>query len=216
MGISPCTYPGCADLHGDPVLTSLGMCEPCQRRFTRLLGWLVMDWVHLSTNLPTPARRPQERIARGRQVFGHPAEWASDTSALIAGVLNEHHDALAEHLGDTRPPLPATAENVRVRAAWDYLECRIDRLAASSFGGDAAVDIRDLHGQIRSRLGLTRPRQLLPTPCPVCELRTLFRAVDVGRDVIDCGNCGHAIQEQHYPFYTRVVLDTLLASDHAA
>jgi hypothetical protein len=44
----------------------------------------------------------------------------------------------------------------------------------------------------------------------------LFRAVDVGRDVIDCGHCGHTIREEHYPFYTRVVLDTLLASDHAA
>ncbi|KIA63013.1 hypothetical protein [Nocardia vulneris] len=224
MGISPCTYPGCADQHGDPVLTSLGMCEPCQRRFTRLLGWLVMDWVNLTTNLPLPAARGRQERRTADKVFGHPAEWASDMAAQIATSLNWTHDALADHLGDTPPPHLGVAERARVRAAWTYLECRIDRLAASGFGGDTAVEMRDLHGLVRSRLGLTRPRQLLPTPCPSCELRTLFRALDVQRrseghesyDSIDCGSCGHTIREEHYPFYTRVVLDTLLASDTAA
>lgn len=216
MGISPCTFPNCRDMNGDPQLTSLGMCEPCQRRFARLIGWLVMDWVHLATELPTPARRGRQERETAQKVFGHPAEWASDTAAEIAGILNEHHEGLADELGDSPPPHPGTSEAVRVRAAWDYLECRVDRLAASSFGGDAAVDIKDLHGQVRSRMGLTKPRQLLPTPCPSCELRTLFRSVDVGADSIDCGNCGHTIREEHYPFYTRVVLDTLLAEERAA
>ncbi|BAD56356.1 hypothetical protein IU414_06490 [Nocardia farcinica] len=216
MSISPCTFPGCRDSAGDPALTSLGMCDPCQSQFSRLLGWLTMDWVNLTTTLPTPARRAQERVSRGRQVFGHPAEWASDTAAQIAAVLNETHDALADHLTETPPPHPGVGERYRVRAAWTYLECRIDRLAAAPFGGDVAVEMRDLHGQIRSRLGLTRPRQLLPTPCPSCELRTLFRSVDVGADSIDCGSCGHIIREEHYPFYTRMVLDTLLSSERAA
>lgn len=213
MGISPCKYPKCADIHGDPQLTSLGMCEPCQRRFARLLGWLVMDWVNIATTLPTPARRAQERRVT-QVVYGHPAEWASDTAAEIGAILNESHDSLAEHLGETPPPHPGITEHLRVRAAWDYLECRIPQLAASDFAGDVAVDMRDLHGKVRSQLGLTRPRQLLPTPCPACELRTLYRSIDIRFDSIDCGHCGHVIREEHYPFYTRMVLDTIL--DHAA
>lgn len=216
MGISPCKYPKCADTHGDPQLTSLGMCEPCQRRYARLLGWLTMDWVNLYSNLPTPLRRQQVRVARAQQVFGHPAEWASDTAAEIATTLNATHDSLADHLGDTPPPHQGITERLRVRAAWTYLECRIDRLAATEFGRDMAIEMQDLHGLIRSRLGLTKPRQLLPTPCPSCELRTLFRSIDRYNDSIECGSCGHVIREEHYPFYTRMVLDTILSSDRAA
>ncbi|WP_405137556.1 hypothetical protein [Nocardia sp. NBC_01388] len=210
--IGPCTFPNCADHHGAPYLTSLGMCEPCQARFARTLGWLVMDWVGIHTALPMPARRGRQERRTAQKVFGHPAEWASDTAAEIGAVLNETHDSLAEYLGETPPPHPGITERLRVRAAWNYLECRIDKLALTDFGGDAATEMRDLHNQVRSRLGLTRPRQLLPTPCPVCELRTLFRSIDIGRDYIECGGCGHVIGEEHYPFYTRMVLDTILDS----
>ena len=216
MGISPCKYPGCRDSNGEPYLTSLGMCEPCQRRFARLLGWLVMDWVNITTEMPTPARRAREILADPTRVYGHPAEWASDTAAEIATVLNGTHDTLADLLGDTPPPHPGIAERLRVRSAWCYLECRIPQLAAADFGGDMAEEMKDLHGKIRSSLGLTRPRKLLPTPCPSCELRTLFRTLDAHCDSIDCGNCGHVIREEHYPFYTRVVLDTLLEQGVAA
>ena len=64
--------------------------------------------------------------------------------------------------------------------------------------------------KIRTRLGLTRQKQTLPTPCPACELRTLSRTIDFRSDFIDCENCGHIIREEHYPFYTRMVLDTIL------
>lgn len=208
--ISPCTYPKCSGSNGDPQLTSLGMCELCQRRFARLLGWLVMDWVNISATLPIPAARGRQERHSTTKVFGHPAEWASDTAAEIAAVLNATHEALADHLGQTPPPHPGTVERVRVRAAWDYLECRIPQLAEYAGGEDAAIEMRDLHGKVRSRLGLTRPRQLLPTPCPACELRTLLRSVDAYNDSIECGSCGHVIREEHYPFYTRMVLDTIL------
>lgn len=216
MSISPCTYPKCSDLNGDPRLTSLGMCEGCQRRFARLLGWLVMDWVNLSTLLPTPSAGKRTERRSTQRVYGHPAEWASDAAAEIAAVLNATHDALAEHL-EQRPAPTSPAELSRVRAAWDFLECRIPELASYSGGQDAAIEIHDLHGQIRSRLGLTRPRQILPTPCPACELRgVLFRSIDRYNDSIECGACGHTIREEHYPFYTRLVLDTILSEGAAA
>lgn len=216
MGIRPCTYPNCGGKDRDPELTNLGMCEPCQHRFARLLGWLVMDWVHLSTQLPTPSHGRKEERRTVNRVYGHPAEWASDTVADIAAVLNATHDGLAESLSQ-KPAPGMPSELSRVRNAWNYLECRIPELALYAGGEDAALEMRDLHGQIRSRLGLTRPRQILPTPCPSCELRgVLFRSIDRHTDSIDCGACGHVIREEHYPFYTRVVLDTLLSEGVAA
>ncbi|MBF6133494.1 hypothetical protein IU501_10835 [Nocardia otitidiscaviarum] len=210
MTISPCKYPRCADHNGDPELTGDGMCDRCQRRFARLLARLTVDWVNLHAHLPTPpARRQAVRIAPER-VYGHPAEWASDTAARIAVVLNETHDALADHLGETPPPHPGVTEHRRVRAAWYYLECRVPELALYPGGGDIAAEWLELHNQIRARLGLTQPRQLLPTPCPACELRTLERTVSPYNDSIECGACGHLIREEHYPFYARVVLDTIL------
>jgi hypothetical protein len=214
--IRPCTFPKCADRAGDAELTSEGMCPRCQKRFARLLGWLVMDWVHLSQELPTPARRGSGERTSAQKVFGHPAEWASDTAAEIAAVLNTTHDALADHLGSSPAPHPGVAERARVRAAWTFLECRIPQLALYGGGGDAAVEFRDLHHKVRSRLGLTRPRQLLPTPCPSCELRTLFRSIDAYNDSIECGNCGHTIREAHYPFYTRLVVESILSDSDAA
>ncbi|MFJ4653884.1 hypothetical protein ACIP5Y_21685 [Nocardia sp. NPDC088792] len=213
--IRPCTYPNCGGRDSDPALTGLGMCEHCQAQFARLLGRLVVDWVNLATNLPTPAQRARERRS-SQQVYGHPAEWASDTAAEIATVLNETHDALADYLIQSPAPHPGTGELVRVRAAWNFLECRIPDLAMYPGGEDAAIEMIDLHGKIRSRLGLNRARQILPTPCPSCELRTLFRSVDAHTDSIECGACGHVIREDHYPFYTRLVLDTILSSEPAA
>jgi Zn ribbon nucleic-acid-binding protein len=187
------------------------MCHRCQKRFARLLGWVVMDWVQLYTNLPTPAHRGQQERRTTQKVFGHPAEWASDTLADIAAVLNATHDGLAEHLGQSPAPT-SMSEAVRIRRAWEFLECRIPQLALYSGGQDAAIEIHDLHGSIRSRLGLTRPRQILPTPCPACELRgVLFRSIDVQHDSIECGGCGHVIREEHYPFYTRMVLEEAAA-----
>jgi Zn ribbon nucleic-acid-binding protein len=210
MTARPCVYPKCGAPNGDPELTSDGVCQSCQRRFTRLLGWLVMDWVNIHATLPTPARRNQQERRNVQQSFGHPAEWASDTAADIAAVLNEAHDGLADHLRESPAPNPAVAEQYRVRAAWNYLECRIPELSRTDFAYDIAAEMLDLHGRIRSRLGLTRPRQILPTPCPACELRTLYRTIDIRRDYIECGSCGHVIREEHYPFYTRMVLDLII------
>ncbi|WP_159850247.1 hypothetical protein [Nocardia sp. CY41] len=210
MAIAPCQHPDCRDVDGNPRLTHDGICEGCQRRTARLLSRLVTDWVHLHVDMPTPPRRKRaERTSRTRE-YGHPAEWASVTAAQIARALNEIHADLTALRGETLAPDVWASELVRVRAAWTYLEPRTAELAALPDIRDRIVELRDLHGQIRSRLGLTKPRQILPAPCPACELRTLLRTIEPHNDQIQCGNCGHLIQNDHYEFYTRVILDTIL------
>ncbi|MBM4608008.1 hypothetical protein GS416_03890 [Rhodococcus hoagii] len=57
--------------------------------------------------------------------------------------------------------------------------------------------------KIRSALGHTRPRHVLPTPCPRadCGLRTLTRTTGMAGqpDFILCEVCGYAIRDGDYP-----------------
>ncbi|MBM4603168.1 hypothetical protein GS575_09490 [Rhodococcus hoagii] len=184
-----------------------------EHRLRLHMYWLILDWINLATNLPTPARRGAAGRAAPTREYGHPAEWASDTSALIAATLHGWHDALAEHRGETPPPSIATAESVRVAAAWQYLDPRAQALLDYA-GDDPADEIRELHNKIRSALGHTRPKQLLPTPCPRdnCGLRTLTRAAGIGQDFVLCEACGYTIQEDAYPDLIRAILDSLIDS----
>ncbi|EOM78051.1 hypothetical protein DW322_11200 [Rhodococcus rhodnii] len=210
MTVRPCRHPRCDRDHGNPALTELGMCDPCQRHLHRLLGWLVLDWVNLARNLPTPTAPAGTDHRATRHTYGHPAEWASDTARSIADTLNEIHDALADHLGETPPPHPTVTDRIRVRAAWRYLEPRIHLLSATDWATDTVTELSDLHRKIRSRLGHTIPRTALPTPCPSCELRTLTRSQSPNRDAIECGACGWHIPDTDYQRYARIVLDTLV------
>lgn len=174
------------------------------------LYWLALDWVHLHNHLPIPPLRRVERTSNTRE-YGHPAEWASDRAADIADILHSWHDLLAEHRAETPPP--NGSEQVRVVAAWQYLETRCDQLAYL-VDPDDLREIPDLHFEIRRRLGHTNPKYTLPIPCPndECGLRTLARITTVGRDWIECGACGYAVKEEHYPLLIRMTLDTLIDS----
>jgi len=204
-------------------MTSEGICtnpgrngrdQGCQDKLQRDIRYLVADWVHLQA-LPAPIRRADAKVRRTTREYGHPAEWASDKAAHIAAILNDTHDALAEVLGHEPPPHPGTSEKVRVRAAWSYLVAHHPQLCRQYWVYDTAVEIREQHHHIRSRLGLTRPRIILPTPCPRCEHLTLVRTIDYQRDQIDCGNCHHTITGDHYAFYTRLLLGTFAAESGA-
>lgn len=208
-----CVYPNCSDQNGEPRLTNEGMCRPCQDRYRRLLRWLVLDWVNLHTNMPTPPRREDGEPRTTSKVYGHPAEWASDTAAEIADTLNWIHDDTADHLNQTPPPHPGTTEAGRIRKAWKYLDPRIPTLATYPAAEDTAAALNELHHKIRSILGYTRVRQTLPTPCANCELRTLQRTLDPYDDRIICDHCGWTLRQEHYPFFTRIVLDSLIDAD---
>lgn len=223
----PCRYPGCQDRDGNPRPTQHGICITtdqhghitggCQTRFLRDIRNLTLDWVALRTQLPEPIHTQQPRRTTNRE-YGHPAEWASDTAAHIAGQLNDIHDNLAEILNTTPPPHPGTTELVRVRAAWKFLEPRIQDLANQEWAADTATEIRQLHGRIRSRLGRSNPTETLPIPCPnnECGLRTLHRRIRPGTDFITCGNCGYTVKDDldgnNYRWLVRVCLDTLLTT----
>ena len=169
---------------------------------------LLLDWIHLHTTLPTPLQSENARRQPIRE-YGHPAEWASDTKAKIVDLLTEWHTMLAEHRNETPPP--TGAEQVRINAAWRYLEPRCDQLA-SLIEREAFTELKDLHHEVKRRLGYTNPHYNLPIPCPndECGLRTLQRRIAVGTDLIICGSCGYTIREEHYPLFSRMMLDTLI------
>ncbi|RVW06242.1 hypothetical protein [Rhodococcus spongiicola] len=181
-------------------------------RFRLHIYWLILDWLNLTTTLPTPPRQPTTRTAPTRE-YGHPAEWASDTAALIATTLHGWHEALAEHRNETPPPAPTTAESVRIRAAWHYLNPRTQQLL--DYTQDAETEIRELHTKIRTILGHNRPRHTIRTPCPRadCGLRTLTRTAGLGQDFILCEACGYTISAAEYPQLITATLDTLTDGD---
>lgn len=215
MSIAPCAHPRCDDGHGEPRLTGFGMCEPCRNRLRKSLAWLVMDWVHLSQDLPSPVIVSIGDQRTTQKVYGHPSEWASDTAAEIASVLNEVHDGLADHLGETPPPHPGVAEVVKVRAAWTYLECRIPQLADSPAGADTVIEFADLHLQVRKALGHHQPRHALPIPCPQCDLKTVYRTSGAGVEQIMCEACGWSTGGGNYAHYTHALLDAILDAEPA-
>lgn len=170
---------------------------------------LVLDWILLHNQLPTPTKSQEGRRTTNRE-YGHPAEWASDKAAQIAHTLTSWHDLLAEHRGETQPA-QNQSEQAKIIAAWKYLQCRTEELC-DLIEPEALHEIPNLHHSIRRTLGYTNPPQALPMPCPHpgCELRTLQRHIRVGADYIQCGNCGWTADETHYPLLIRITLDTLL------
>lgn len=210
-GIRPCLYPRCNDGQGNARLTYDGICGPCQHRYARLLGWVVMDYVTLRATMPAPSFGKGERVSGNSREPGHPAEWASDTAAHIAGVLNEIEDGLRDHLDDPPAPHPGTSEARRVAHAYTYLQPRVPQLSTYPGAQDTARELTELHGRIRGALGQTRDRQHVAAPCPDCELLTLYRTVDRSTtDEITCENCHRTITAEHYGLYARIVLDEAL------
>lgn len=210
--VSPCRFPGCRDHNGDPVLTVDLFCSACRARYRTLLDRVVLDWVTLRSTLPTPARREgdgSKHTSQRSKSFGHPAEWASDTAREIADALNEAEDYLREALGHAPPPRhPGFRERNRVGHAYRYLTAQFDRLISNDDRAavDTAVQLGDLHGKVRSVLGLSLRRQTLPTPCPWCDVAALVRSVGS----ISCTECGKVIEEQHYDWLAGWIVDRMI------
>lgn len=210
--IGPCVYPGCRDLDGNPRLTRDTICDPSRRHYRTILDRLAVHYVLLRVTLPKPVPPPGERIMRvAAKVYGHPAEWASDTARAIAEHLNDTHDALADHLHHDPPPHPGSREYGRVAHAHHYLTAWFDQLCTMPGAGDTCEALHDLDRDVRRGLGKTDPRRHLPVPCPQCELLTLVRSLDSdGTDEVECRGCGHTIRAEHYGLWTRMLVDDVL------
>lgn len=197
-----------------PIVTSpepLGVDEKQKKfspqRLRQTVYWLTLDWIHLRATMPLPPR-VEGRVSNIRE-YGHPAEWASDKAAEIVELLHSWHDLLAEHRNEKRPP--EGSEQVRIVAAWKYLEPRCEQLV-DLVDRDDLGELPELHHKIRRTLGFSTPRYTLPIPCPngECGLRTLVRVVGVGQDFISCDSCGYMIKDMHYPLLIRMTLDSLI------
>lgn len=205
MTVSPCKYPGCDRDNGDPQLTDLGMCEPCQRRYGRLLEWLVEDWAILHTVMPAPVRRSASAKSSNR-VYGHPREWASDTAASIAGRMYWTAAELAEALGE-KPPRRAIREAGTLRAAYRYLEPRVEQLALMEGAEAAAAELNELHRRTRSALGKTRAvARLKGVPCLECNACALV----LSEDNAVCESCGRIFERRLFGLVARHWVDSLI------
>lgn len=206
--VTPCVYPNCRDIDGNPRLTFDLICPRCRRQYRRVLDWLLLDFVWLKANLPAPFHDSDSRPYQSPKAksFGHPAEWASMACTEIASALNWAEDGLRDHLKHSPGIRPNARESIVVAHGHKYLTAQFEALCTYPAAADTAVELADLHGKIRSQRGLTRRLQLLPTPCPVCDVAALVR--DVGQ--IGCENCGKIIDEMHYDWFAGYVVDQIL------
>lgn len=204
--VSPCVYPTCDDGYGNPQLTTDVMCDRCRRHYRRVIDWLVLDYVEIKHSMTKPRFTKPTSVISGEKVYGHPAEWASDTARLIAQTLNWIEDGLREHLSHEPPPHPLAQERILVNHAYRYLSDHFHDLCTYAAAEDSAVEIHDLHRSNRRALGYTRTAELLPTPCIHCNTRALVRT-DAH---VECRGCGIIIEEDHYGLLARHAIDSLI------
>lgn len=212
--LTPCPYPGCRDINGQPHLTRQTICDPSRRHYRRVLDRLVLGYLEIRATLPKPPAGTSNStvIRTSKKEYGHPAEWASDFARLIADHLNEAHDGLADHLNHTPAPHPGNREVGKVSCAYRYLTNWFSELCTYPAAADTAIALVDLDRKVRSGLGRSTPRRGLHIPCPECELLTLTRRLDVEESGVDCTGCGNHIPEQEYGAWVRVLMDDILDS----
>lgn len=209
--ISQCVYPGCRDSDGNARLTRDVICDPSRRHYRAVLNRLGVHYVLIRRDMPPAAAEPGERVMRVQtRVYGHPAEWASDTARAIAQLFNAAHHELAAHLQHEPPPHPTSREFGRVKLGHHYLLNWFDQLCRFPAARSTAERFYELNRQVRRGAGLTDPRRFLPVPCPACNLLGLVRTIGAadGEDSVTCHNpeCGEVIPSERYDWWTRVLL----------
>lgn len=219
MKVAPCVYPSCSGDEGQPVLTSLTVCDDCRHRLRRLLDDVALDYARLKRYMPKPAPSGTGGGGGGQKSFGHPAEWASSTAQDIARNLNEIHDDLADVLGATPAPHPGTDEAGQVARAHRFLVANFPALCTASVLDWAAVVWSESHTGVMRSLGMTRMVKRLAAPCPTCGVCAMVlipaprpRRGQPPQDAfIQCRECGADFDAAAYDGYTREVVQIVKA-----
>lgn len=198
MSVSPCKYPGCKDIDGNPELTETQFCVRCQTRLQRMLERLYESYGHLKTGLPRPM--VTTTAARGAPVkgYGHPREWASSLAQDIARISATYTAALLKHL---------YGHEVRTAFGWPIADvlrleesrlmhgCTIiwkqhwDQLIEWDQCPDMVEELSRLQSQAKFGLGEVRMVRRLIAPCPKCDVRALTTAL--ASQTVECASCGH-------------------------
>lgn len=215
MNIGPCVYPRCNDGQGNPVLTSLGVCDQCRPRYSQTLTWLADDYATLRVGLPSPAVRGVRVRTGAREGFGHPAEWASDEARSVALLVNQIEDGLREYAGQEPADHPGVFQDRLAFQGFGYLGLHFETLCTYPGAAVAATAIVDKHRTIRAGLGYTRQADKLPTPCPRCNTTGLV-ALGGKHTTIECQACGHRVRPEHYEFLTKVAADNAITTRRAS
>lgn len=211
MSIGPCAYPRCNDGEGNPVLTSLGICDDDRVRYAQVLKWLADDYATLRIGLPSPSIRGVRVRTSANESFGHPAEWASDEARSIALLVNQIEDGIREYGGQDPASHPGTYQDRLALQGFAYLALHFELLCTYTEASTAAAAIVDKHRTIRAGLGYTRQADKLPTPCPKCNTVGL---VSLGgkSTSIECQACGHRVRPEHYEYLTKMAADAALST----
>ncbi|GGJ55813.1 hypothetical protein [Glutamicibacter ardleyensis] len=202
MSVSPCKYPRCQDIEGNPELTDTQFCAACQRRFERLLNQAMQDYIDLKTYLPRPAVTTTSGRGTVKAGYGHPREWASSLAQDIVKISVAYTTAFIKEKGTTLSQKwgpsyhPGQSELLQAVATKDYWTKHYEELAEWDQAPDMAGELAVLTRQAKQGLGQGRKVTHLIPPCPKCLLRALFTWE--GSDTIECGNCYHRMGEQGY------------------
>lgn len=215
MSIGPCAYPRCNDGTGNPVLTSLGICDDDRARLRTALYRLADDYATLRLGLPAPVVRGVRVRTSTRQEFGHPAEWASQEARSIALLVNDIEDGIREHAGQDPASHPGIYQDRLAQQGFAFLHLHFELLCTYPKAAEAAAAIVDKHRTIRAGLGYTRQADKLPTPCPRCNTVGLV-SLGGNRAVIECQACGHRVRPEHYEYLTKVAAESAVTTRRAS
>lgn len=202
MSVSPCKYPRCKDIEGNPELTETQFCTACQRRFARLLDQAMQDYADLKTYLPRPMVTTTSGRGTVKSGYGHPREWASSLAQDIVKVSVAYTTAFHNEIGHASPRnwppnyYPGQSELTQALATKGYWEKHNYELSEWSQAPDMAAELSTLTRQAKQGLGQGRKVTNLIPPCPKCLLRAL--CTWEGTDTIECRNCYHRMGEQGY------------------
>lgn len=196
--ISPCRYPGCKDIDGNPTLTDTQFCERCAGRFRRLLDDIQDAYILLKSELPKPLVTVIAARAVTAKGFGHPREWASNLAQDLTRVCARYLAAFTHHLwghkithafgqpiSDVLRHDEAKLMNLCTQAVRQSFEMLIEWDQCP----DMAEELTILHNRFRYGTGKTRMARRLIAPCPKCDVRAL--TMTDGSDTVECASCWH-------------------------